>query len=264
MLLRQLFNHPTFGYTYVLADPETMDAALIDPVKEKMRDYVTLFNEFGLHLTVAIETHSHDDHTSALGALRDLWHCKTVAGRKGYDVDRQVRDGETVSVGKMKLTALHTPGHTTDSFCFLIERPDKRAVFTGDTLLVRTVGLSNQRDSNPRLHYDSLVNVLAKLPPDTIVYPGRDFKGWPLSTIREELSFNPYLLTGSLQEFLDLKERQQAADIKPLVAFTDEDEVEPLTAEVTQPGDFYLPGERGLRSVDNSVKDLEKRITSWR
>ena len=264
MLLRQLFNHPTFGYTYVLADPDTMDAAIIDPVKGKMRDYVQLFSEFGLDLKVAIDTHSHDDHASALGSLRDLWNCETVAGRWDEDITNPLRNGDEIAVGNMTLKAMHTPGHTSDSFSFLIERPDKRAVFTGDTLLVRTVGLSNQPTSNPRKHYTSLVDVLAKLPPDTIVYPGRDFKGWPLSTIREELAFNPYLLAGSLVEFVELKAIQKPADIRPLVVFREEDEQGTVSKQAAKPGDFYLPGERGLRSVDNSASDSDDNITSWR
>ncbi|MEM0954863.1 MAG: MBL fold metallo-hydrolase [Pseudomonadota bacterium] len=273
MLLRQLFNHPTFGYTYVLADPDTEEAALIDPVQGKMKDYVQMFNELGLVLTAAIDTQTHDDHASALPQLRALWHCETIAGQEhpSDDISRRVSDGDKIEIGNMALHVLHTPGHTDDSYSYLIERPGRSAVFTGDTLLVRTVGLSNQPTSNPRLHYDSLHNILAELEEDTIVYPGRDFKGWPLSTIREEKAFNPYMLAESMDEFLKLKTKQQPADITPVLV-EEEDAGLPSNVPGQPPGtaapagDFYLPdeNERGLRAVDATSDDDTKPISSWR
>ena len=225
MLLRQLFNHPSFSYTYLLADPESMEVVLIDPVKAKLRDYVQLCNELGLLVAAAIDTHSHDDRTSGLGAMRELWGCEAIAGAPSEmpGLTRVVRDGDVIEVGSLRLKALHTPGHTNDSYSFLLEQPDKSVVFTGDTLLVRTVGLSNQASSDPRAHYNSLFKVLAKLPDETLIYPGRDFKGWPLSTIGEEKQFNPYLKLDDLDIFLALKEKQQPADITPLVKFEEEE-----------------------------------------
>ncbi|MCZ6829591.1 MAG: MBL fold metallo-hydrolase, partial [Gammaproteobacteria bacterium] len=198
MLVRQLFNHPTFSYTYLLADPLSEEAVLIDPIKEKLRDYVQLFNELGYILTAAIDTHTHDDHTSGLWALRDLWGCDTIAGTPSATpgLTHLVEDGDVIVVGALQIDVIHTPGHTQDSYSYFVDLPGKSAVFTGDTLLVRTVGLSDQPTSNPRMHYDSLMNVLAVLPERTIVYPGKDFKGWPLSTIGEEKQFNPYLNSG--------------------------------------------------------------------
>jgi sulfur dioxygenase len=219
MLVRQLFNHPTFSYTYLVADPISSDAVLIDPVKGKLRDYIALFNELGLTAVAAIDTHYHDDHISAVGVLRELWGCEAIAGFPNNmpGLTRQVEDGDIIRIGAMQLGVIHTPGHTDDSYCFHIEQPGKSVIFTGDTLLVRTVGLSNQATSNPRMHYDSLVNVLCQLPDSTLIYPGRDFKGWPLSTIAEEKAFNPYLQAANVNDFLMLKKRQKPADIVPLV-----------------------------------------------
>ena len=270
MLLRQLFNHPTFGYTYLLADPSMRECVLIDPVKGKVKDYVQLLNELGLFLVAAIDTHSHDDHTSALPMLRKLWDCESIAGGDRIDVSRRIEDGDRIRIGRMVLEALHTPGHTRDSFCFLIERPDKSALFTGDTLLVRNIGLSDQPTSNPRDHYLSLSRLLVEMDDETIIYPGRDFKGWPLSTIREEKTYNPYLLVGSLNEFLKLKSMQQASDIQPVMDLSAEEASDELPTNVpgappgtaAPDGEFYLPGERGLRSVDNENGD--EKITSWR
>ena len=221
MLVRQLFNHPTFSYTYLVADPLSEEAVLIDPVKEKLRDYVQLFNELGYILTAAIDTHTHDDSTSGLWALRDLWGCDTIAGTPSQTpgLTHVVEDGDVIVVGALQIDVIHTPGHTDDSYCFFVDQPGKSVLFTGDTLLVRTVGLSDQPTSNPRMHYDSLMNVLAVLPERTLIYPGKDFKGWPLSTIGEEKQFNPYLNTGNLEQFLALKQLQKPADIKPTLIF---------------------------------------------
>ena len=225
MLVRQLFNHPTFSYTYLLADPLSEEAVLIDPIKEKLRDYVQLFNELGYILTAAIDTHTHDDTTSGLWALRDLWGCDTIAGTPSETpgLTHVVEDGDVIVVGALQIDVIHTPGHTDDSYCYFIDQPGKSCIFTGDTLMVRTVGLSDQPTSNPRMHYDSLMNVLAVLPDKTVVYPGKDFKGWPLSTIGEEKQFNPYLNAGNINQFIALKNVQRPADIQPTVKFGEED-----------------------------------------
>jgi len=232
MLVRQLFNHATFSYTYLLADPMSSDAVLIDPVKGKLREYVQLFNELGLTAVAAIDTHHHDDHISALPMLRELWGCEAIAGAPNDmpGLSRQVEDGDTIQIGGMQLQVIHTPGHSDDSYCFRIDQPGKSGIFTGDTLLVRTVGLSNQGTSNMRMHYDSLYNVLAKLPDSTLIYPGRDFKGWPLSTIGEEKEFNPYLQAADINQFLVLKKNQKPADIVPLMKLETKDDDEILAA----------------------------------
>ncbi len=261
MLVRQLFNHATFGYTYLVADPMSHEAVLIDPVKEKVRDYVQLFNELGLTAVAAIDTHLHDDHTSGIGVLAQLWGCEAIAGAPNEtpEVTRKVEDKDTIPVGDMQLKVIHTPGHTDDSYCLRLDQPGISLVFTGDTLLVRTVGLSNQPSSNPRMHYDSLFNVLAKLSDDTVVYPGRDFKGWPLSTIGEEKHFNPYLLTKNIDEFLELKAKQKPIEIQPLVAKTTKankksqlataaSDAEDKDTSAVSGNDFYIPGE--TRSPD--------------
>jgi glyoxylase-like metal-dependent hydrolase (beta-lactamase superfamily II) len=238
MLVRQLFNHANFSYTYLLADPLSEEAVLIDPIKEKLRDYVQLFNELGYILTAAIDTHTHDDSTSGLWALRDLWGCDTIAGTPSQTpgLTHVVEDGDVIVVGALQIDVIHTPGHTDDSYCFFVEEPGKSALFTGDTLLVRTVGLSDQPTSNKRMHYDSLINVLAVLPERTLIYPGKDFKGWPLSTIGEEKQFNPYLNAGSVEQFLALKEVQKRADIKPTEVY-DEDEAAAATGSSTTTAD---------------------------
>jgi glyoxylase-like metal-dependent hydrolase (beta-lactamase superfamily II) len=268
MLLRQLFYHPTFGYTYLLADDKAQEGILIDPVKARMRDYVQIFNELGLTLTAAIDTHSHEDHESAQADLRALWNCETILGGPDETADytRIVGHGDTIDIGGLRLEVLHTPGYTMDSHCFYLRHPVNPMVFTGDTLLVRTVGLSNRATSNPKQHFHSLYWVLAELPDDTIVYPGRDFKGWPMSTIREEKAFNPYLQADNLEEFLTLKAHQKPADIRPLTAHRDDAGYEPAT-KIAEPAlgmTFHLPEKQRLRSIDSNIEAGETNLTSWR
>lgn len=258
MFVRQLFNQASFSYTYLVADQVTMEAVLIDPVKEKLKDYVQLFNELGLTAIGAIDTHQHDDRDSALAALRDLWGCEAIAGAPTEipGLTRTVQDGSVIPVGKTDLIAVHTPGHTVDSYSYLIEQPGKISVFTGDTLLVRTLGLSNQNTSDMETHYHSLFNVLMQLPDETLIYPGRDFKGWPLSTIAEEKAFNPYLQVESLEEFLELKTAQKAADLEPLRKGK-----KPVT------GDRYkLEGSRTEVRGDNPGTPLDEAagLPNWR
>lgn len=222
MYVRQLFNHATFSYTYLVVDPVAAVGALIDPVKGKLRDYVQLSNEMGIAITTAIDTHSHDDRVSGLIVLRDLWGTQTVAFPP-YDepkIDRLLADGDIIQVGSIDLRVMHTPGHTENSCCLYLSHGEKM-VFTGDTLLVRTVGLSDQPSSNLRNQYSSLKDVLMTLPDETVVYPGRDFKGWPQSTIGEERQFNPYLQAASLDDFLLLKGEQQPADVQALIKVED-------------------------------------------
>ena len=263
MLVRQLFNHSTFSYTYMVADSTSHEAVLIDPVKEKARDYVQLFNELGLSAVAAIDTHGHDDKISGSGVMAQLWGCDAIAGAPNDTpgLTRKVEDDDIIEIGDLQLKVIHTPGHTDNSYCYLIDQPGESCVFTGDTLLVRTVGLSNQATSNPRLHYDSLFNVLAKLAEDTLVYPGRDFKGWTVSTIGEEKHFNPYLLAKDIKAFLALKEKQKPADVQALGSVKKAADKE-IETDTSAPGTgdsdnsaanvgkdaFYIPGEN--RSPD--------------
>ena len=154
-----------------------------------------------------------------LPALRDLWGCEAIAGSptESAGLTRTVKDGSIIRIGKTRLIAIHTPGHSVDSYSYLVDEPGKIALFSGDTLLVRTLGLSNQPTSDIETHYHSLFNILLKLPEETLIYPGRDFKGWPMSTIAEERSFNPYLQANSMEEFMRLKAAQRPADLEPLL-----------------------------------------------
>lgn len=205
MLFRQLFDHDTYTYTYLLADAQGQ-AVLIDPVLEKLPLYQMMVDQLGLKLTTAIDTHVHADHITALGELRDEFKCVTILGEetKADCVSKKVADKEIIEVGEIKLEAIATPGHTDDSYSFYLPPEQGGMVFTGDTLLIRGTGRTDFQNGNASDQYHSLFHKLLTLPEDTLVYPAHDYKGMNVSTIGEEIRFNPRLQVASEQEYAEL------------------------------------------------------------
>lgn len=186
-MTRQLFDAESSTYTYLIADPLTRQAALIDPVREQVERDLTLVRELGLTLTHVLETHVHADHITGAGELRKRTGCAVVASHKGPScADVSVRGGDVVKIGRLEVKVLETPGHTDDSLSYLVDH----AVFTGDALLVRTAGRTDFQNGDPGQLYDSITRVLFALPDETIVYPGHDYRGFTQSTIGEEKRFN--------------------------------------------------------------------------
>lgn len=200
-VFRQLFERESSTYTYLLAARPGGRALLIDPVREELDRYLQLLRELGLELAYAIDTHVHADHVTALGALRDATGCATVMGEpvRAECVSRRIEDGDRIELDGLVLRVLHTPGHTDDSYSFVM---DDR-VFTGDTLLIRGTGRTDFQNGDPGAEYDSLFGKLLTLPDETLVYPGHDYKGWTVSTIAEERAHNPRLQLASREAFID-------------------------------------------------------------
>ena len=199
MIFRQMFDGVSSTYTYLLAGRPGGEALIIDPVIEKVDHYLGLLSELGLTLVKALDTHVHADHVSGLGLLRDRTRCVTVIGRaaKVDVVSMRVDEGDKVEIDGLALDVLYTPGHTDDSYSFVM--PDR--VFTGDTLLIRGTGRTDFQNGDARAAYDSIFNKLLALPPATLVYPGHDYKGDTVSTIAEEKAFNPRLQVKSADEY---------------------------------------------------------------
>ena len=202
MLFRQLFDAESSTYTYLLAARAGGEALLIDPVQGLTAQYLQLIGELRLKLVVAIDTHTHADHITALGQLRDATGCVSLMGERtrAECVSAQFREGETVGCDGVRLRALYTPGHTDESFSLVGE--DR--VFTGDVLLIRSTGRTDFQNGNPRQSYDSIFNKLLCLPDQTLVYPAHDYKGWTVSTIAEEREHNPRLQVKSAEEYAQL------------------------------------------------------------
>jgi glyoxylase-like metal-dependent hydrolase (beta-lactamase superfamily II) len=202
MMFRQLFDQLSGTYSYLLASRPGGEALIIDPVLEKVDRYLQLVKELDLKLVKAVDTHLHADHITGLGALRDRTHCITVMGEqtKADVVSMRLGEGDKLTIEGLALDVIYTPGHTDDSYSFVM--PDR--VFTGDTLLIRGTGRTDFQNGDPRQQYESIFGRLLKLPDATLVYPAHDYKGDTVSTIGEERVYNPRLQVTSVDEYVDL------------------------------------------------------------
>jgi sulfur dioxygenase len=202
VIFRQLFDSASGTYTYLLASRRGGEALIIDPVLEKVDRYIQLVNELDLRLVKAVDTHLHADHITGLGALRDRTHCVTVMGeRSKVDVvSMRLAEDDKLTIEGVALDVLYTPGHTDDSYSFLM----RDRVFTGDTLLIRGTGRTDFQNGDARAQFDSIFNKLLRLPDETMIFPAHDYKGETVSTVGEERLFNPRLQVRSADEYVEL------------------------------------------------------------
>lgn len=204
MILRQFFDAASHSYTYLLTPGRGREALLIDPVREQLPHYLAAIHDLELKLVKAIDTHTHADHITALGALRNATGCVTVMGEftKAECVSMSVRDGECLTVDGLVLQALYTPGHTDESFSFVLDPAQPQAVFTGDVLLIRGTGRTDFQGGDARKSWHSIVHKLFALPDGTVLYPAHDYRGWTASTIGEEKRHNPRLAGKTEAEYV--------------------------------------------------------------
>jgi len=202
MIFRQLFDSVSGTYSYLLASRAGGEALILDPVLEKVDRYCQLLRELDLKLVKAVDTHLHADHVTGLAELRDRTQCVTIMGEqsKADVVAMRVADGDKVRIEGVSLDVMYTPGHTDDSYSYLMG--DR--VFTGDTLLIRGTGRTDFQNGSARAQYDSLFGRLLKLPDETMVFPAHDYKGDTVSTIGEEKRFNPRLQVKSVEDYIEL------------------------------------------------------------
>ena len=203
MIFRQVFDSVSSTYTYLLADFETKEALLIDPVLENVDRDLKMIHELHLKLICTLDTHIHADHITAAGKIRELTRCKTGIGAGAHlkCADFSLRDGEIFKLGGLEIKAIATPGHTNSCTSYFCE--DR--VFTGDALLIRGCGRTDFQEGSAETLYHSVVEKLFKLPPQTLVYPAHDYKGLMNSSIAEEIEFNPRLGGGKTKaEFVSI------------------------------------------------------------
>ena len=203
MLFRQFFDTTSSTYTYLIANKKGAEACIIDPVLEHIENYLKAIKDLDLKLVKVIDTHVHADHVSGISKLRDKTQCIACMGKSqnaSEIVSMEVSDNEKFKVGDLELRALFTPGHTDDSYCFILN--DK--IFTGDTLLIGGTGRTDFQNGNAEDQYNSLFNVVLKLDDSVLVYPAHDYKGETVTTIGFERKTNPRLQVKSKQEYVDL------------------------------------------------------------
>ncbi len=200
MLFRQLFDGATSTYTYLLADPDTREAVLVDPVKEKVDRDVALVTELGLRLVATLETHVHADHVTGAWLLKQRLGSDIVypAPSAVAGADRLVGEGDTVRFGRHALEVRLTPGHTDGCATYVVD--DQTMAFTGDALLVRGSGRTDFQQGDARRLYRSVHDQILSLPEDTRLYPGHDYHGRTVTTVGEEKRFNPRLGNGRTED----------------------------------------------------------------
>ena len=188
--------------SYLIGCDQTCVAALIDPELSQIDHYIALTARDGVRIRYLIDTHTHADHFSATRELARRLDVPVVMHRASPApfVDMRIGDGEMVVLGKLRLQAMHTPGHTADSMCLLVD--DK--IFTGDTLLIGATGRTDLPSGDPEQLHDSLFNKVLKLDPALKVYPAHDYKGRSHSTIGDEIATNPRLQKRDRAEFVDM------------------------------------------------------------
>ncbi len=203
MIFRQLFDYDTWTYTYLIADENTGEAALIDPVITKIDRDLDLISELGLRLKYSLDTHVHADHVTGSGKLRDRTGCETgVAKHNNVEcADLALVQEDSLFLGTLKINIIETPGHTAGCLSFHVNN----YIFTGDALLIRGCGRTDFQQGNAGQLFDGIHKKLFTLPDDTFVYPGHDYHGHTVSTIGEEKRNNPRLKLTRAQfiEYMD-------------------------------------------------------------
>tara|TARA_B100000029_G_scaffold110226_1_gene102038 strand:+ start:1000 stop:1692 length:693 start_codon:yes stop_codon:yes gene_type:complete len=202
MIFKQLFDHKSSTYTYIISSGKGREALIIDPVIENTQKYLSYLKELNLRLVKVIDTHIHADHISGLSELAKQTSCSKIMGEQSISevVDIKVKDNEKIKIENIELISMHTPGHTDCSYSFFM----KDRVFTGDTLLINGTGRTDFQNGNPVDQYHSLFDKLLKLPKKTLVYPAHDYNGNTVSSIEEQKKNNPRLQVNSAQEYAEV------------------------------------------------------------
>ena len=202
MIFKQLFDTKSSTYTYLISSGKGREALVIDPVIENVSEYIGLLKELNLKLVKVIDTHIHADHVTGASELKDITKCTTIMGAHtpAESVEIKVKDEEYINLENLKIKAMYTPGHTSDSYCFLMDN----YLFSGDTLLINGTGRTDFQNGNSKDAYNSIFNKLLKLPEETLLYPAHDYKGEKVSTIGKEKKYNPRLQVDSVDQYIEI------------------------------------------------------------
>ncbi len=202
MIFKQLFDTKSSTYTYFISSGKGRESLIIDPVLDNVSEYIKLLEELDLKLVKVIDTHIHADHVTGAAKLKDITKCTTIMGEHtpADSVEIRVKDDEYINLDDIKIRAMYTPGHTSDSYCFLMNN----CLFSGDTLLINGTGRTDFQNGNAIDSYNSIFNKLLKLPEETLLYPAHDYKGEKVSTIGKEKKQNPRLQVKDVDEYIEI------------------------------------------------------------
>ncbi|MSP10414.1 MAG: MBL fold metallo-hydrolase [Pelagibacteraceae bacterium] len=210
MILKQVFDNKSYTFTYLIASSKGREAIIIDPVLENVHEYIELLNQLDLRLVKVIDTHIHADHVTGASKLKNETNCQTIMGEytPADVVDFKVKDGEEIKIDQLKIKAIYTPGHTSDSYSFLLNNQ----LFSGDALLINGTGRTDFQNGSSKDAYNSIFNKLLKLPEETLLYPGHDYNGKKVSTLGKEKKFNPRLQVSSEDQYIEIMSNLKLAE----------------------------------------------------
>ena len=202
MIFRQLFDKVSSTYTYLIASDKGREALVIDPVLENVELYIQLLKELDLKLVKVIDTHIHADHITAASKLKNETNCSTIMGEHtpSNTVEIKVKNDEIIYIDDLRIRAIYTPGHTKDSYSFIMND----CLFSGDALLINGTGRTDFQGGSSKDSYNSIFNKLLKLPEETLLYPAHDYNGENVSSIGKEKKFNPRLQVSNISEYADI------------------------------------------------------------
>jgi len=202
MIFKQVFDTKTSTYTYLIASAKGREAVIIDPVLENVENYIGLLKDLDLKLVKVIDTHIHADHVTGASKLKQSTNCTTIMGEHtpADMVEIKVKDNELINVDGLKIRSIYTPGHTSESYSFLLNK----YIFSGDALLINGTGRTDFQNGSSKDSYHSIFDKLLKLPEDTLLYPGHDYNGKKVSTIGNEKKFNPRLQVKNVDEYIEI------------------------------------------------------------
>ena len=212
MIFKQLFDTRSSTYTYLMSSGKGREALIIDPVIENTSEYLDILRDLELKLVKVIDTHIHADHISGMAELKKITNCYTLMGEnsKSEIINIKVKDNEKIKIENIELETIYTPGHTDDSYSFVMN--DR--IFTGDTLLINGTGRTDFQNGSSYDAYHSLFDRLLKLPTELLVYPGHDYNGKKVSSIGDEKKSNPRLQVNSADEYAEIMENLNLANPK--------------------------------------------------
>tara|TARA_B110000003_G_scaffold275625_1_gene318808 strand:- start:65 stop:748 length:684 start_codon:yes stop_codon:yes gene_type:complete len=202
MIFKQVFDQKTSTYTYFIGSAKGREAVIIDPVIENVNEYIQLLKELDLKLVKVIDTHIHADHVTGASKLKQTTNCTTIMGEHtpSEAVEIKVKDNEIIKIDNLEIKSIYTPGHTSESYSFLLDN----YLFSGDALLINGTGRTDFQNGNSKDSYHSIFDKLLKLPEKTLLYPGHDYNGKKVSTIGNEKKFNPRLQVKSVDEYIEI------------------------------------------------------------
>ena len=202
MIFKQVFDIKTSTYTYLIASAKGREAVIIDPVIENVNVYIQLLKELDLKLVKVIDTHIHADHVTGASKLKKATNCATLMGEHtpADSVEIKVKDNEKINIDDLNIRSIYTPGHTSESYSFLLDN----YLFSGDALLINGTGRTDFQNGNSKDSYHSIFDKLLTLPEDTLLYPGHDYNGKTVSTIGKEKKFNPRLQVKNVDEYIEI------------------------------------------------------------